>query len=242
MKGYRRLLYWAALPVRDRLWAAPLSALALGLGLFVGIAIGPGAAGTLATGGVKIVELPGFGGGEEPTASGAGDAAPRATAAASPGSEPAPSASSSFSSGSFAPLPVEETSEASVPEAEAAQPEAEAPAPEEEPVEEGESVSGVVVHVNRAAGSYVVAEAGGSLSAVHAPTAPRPGTEVEAPVSLLANETFAEAGKRIRTGVRARATLTGIVTFVGDDPLDPACTVSSRRASLLVHLSPDPTG
>ena len=45
-----RVLRGAALVVTDRRWAAPLSAMALGFGLFVGVAIGPGAAGTLATG------------------------------------------------------------------------------------------------------------------------------------------------------------------------------------------------
>ena len=37
-----------ALVVTDRRWAAPLSAMALGFGLFVGVAIGPSAAGSLA--------------------------------------------------------------------------------------------------------------------------------------------------------------------------------------------------
>ena len=41
------------------------SAVALGFGLFVGVAIGPGAAGTLATGAAQIVEIPGFSGGAE---------------------------------------------------------------------------------------------------------------------------------------------------------------------------------
>ena len=35
-------LRWAALPIIDRRWTAPLSAIALGFGLFVGVAIGPG--------------------------------------------------------------------------------------------------------------------------------------------------------------------------------------------------------
>jgi hypothetical protein len=59
-----KLLHWAALPVRDRRWAAPLSAVALGFGLFVGVAIGPGAAGTFGTGVAQVIEIPGFGGEE----------------------------------------------------------------------------------------------------------------------------------------------------------------------------------
>src|SRR5262245_25747656 len=52
-----RVLQPMALVVTDRRWAAPLSALALGLGVFVGVAIGPGAAGTFATGS-QVVEIP----------------------------------------------------------------------------------------------------------------------------------------------------------------------------------------
>jgi hypothetical protein len=243
MTGYRRLLYWAALPVRDRRWAAPLSALALGLGLFVGIAIGPGAAGTLATSGVKIVELPGFGGRAEPLASGGGDEGSPTGAAANPEPEPAASSSSSFSPGPLESLSTEETTEPPTPEGGGeAPPEKNPTAPEKELETADESVAGIVVHVNRAAGSYVVAETGGNLSAVHAPTAPRPGTEVEAPVRLLANETFAEAGQRLRVGTEKRATVSGVVTFVGEDPLDPVYVISRRGASMLVHVPPDPGG
>ena len=46
-----------ALVVTDRRWAAPLSAMALGFGLFLGVAIGPGAAGTFATGAGSIVAI-----------------------------------------------------------------------------------------------------------------------------------------------------------------------------------------
>ena len=38
-------LRWAALPMIDRRWTAPMSAVALGFGLFVGVAIGPGTRG-----------------------------------------------------------------------------------------------------------------------------------------------------------------------------------------------------
>jgi hypothetical protein len=242
MKGYRRLLYWVALPVRDRRWAAPLSALALGLGLF-GIAIGPGAAGTLATGGVKIVELPGFGGGGDEPVGAPGGEAPDQTPVAKPSIAPEPSSSGSFGSTAFAPLPLEEPlapeTLPSGPEEDAAP---EAPTPEEEPEAEEEVLVGVVVHVNKAAGSYVVAEEGGAISAVHAPTAPRPGTEVEVPIEPLANGTYAEGGKRIRVGTGAETTISGTVTFVGADPLAPTYVVSKRGASILVHVHPAPEG
>ena len=60
-----RAMRGTSLVVTDRRWAAPLSALALGFGLFVGIAIGPGAAGSLATGAQQIIELPPIGDREE---------------------------------------------------------------------------------------------------------------------------------------------------------------------------------
>jgi hypothetical protein len=61
----RVLLRWGALPVTDRRWAAPLAAIALGFGLFAGVAIGPGAAGTFATGAAQIIEIPRFSGGDD---------------------------------------------------------------------------------------------------------------------------------------------------------------------------------
>jgi hypothetical protein len=242
MRGYRRLLGWAAVPILDRRWAAPLSALALGLGLFVGVAIGPGAAGTLATNGVKIVELPGFGGSSEgPTTSVTPQKAPR-PAAAKPDAEPAASSPSSFGS-SLTPLSVEEpVSPEPLPAGEDEEAEDESPAPEKEPKADEETVTGVVVHLNKAAGSYVVAEKGGFLSAVHAPTAPQAGTEVEVPVRSLANGTFAEAGRRLRLGTEAQAIASGIVTFVEADPAQPGYAVSKRGLSMFVHIHPDPSG
>ena len=49
---------WAALPIIDRRWTAPMSAIALGFGLFVGVAIGPGTEGTLGTTSPMIVQVP----------------------------------------------------------------------------------------------------------------------------------------------------------------------------------------
>ena len=75
-----RILRSFSLVVTDRRWAAPLSAMALGFGLFVGVAIGPDAAGTMA-GTPLVVELPApaeepseveVGGGEGPILAGPG--------------------------------------------------------------------------------------------------------------------------------------------------------------------------
>lgn len=241
MKGYRRLLGWAALPIVDRRWAAPLSAIALGFGLFVGVAIGPGAAGTFATGAAQIIEIPGLvGEAEQP--SGDGGAGSPTSLAGGPDDGSDPSAPASASS-SFAPLPLGEPEDAGSNES------TQAPAPEAEPDpgaegrEPGdETLVGVVVHLNKAAGSYVLAAPGGDLAAVHAPTAPRPGAKVEVPVRPLANGTYGQAGRRSRLGTRKRAEIGGIVTHVDATPSAPAYTVSKRGASMLVRVRPDPGG
>jgi hypothetical protein len=51
-------LRWAALPVIDRRWTAPMSAVALGMGLFVGVAIGPGTEGSLGTTNPMVIQVP----------------------------------------------------------------------------------------------------------------------------------------------------------------------------------------
>jgi hypothetical protein len=243
MRGYRRLLRWAAVPILDRKWAAPLSALAVGLGLFIGIAIGPGASGTLATSAMQIVEVPGFGGGseEEPIAT----AGSEASTTSSHRSPPPPSSSSeSFPTAtpSFAPLPVSEPESADLPAADEGSGQKQTPPPDEESEAEEEILKGVVVHLNEAAGSYAVAEHGGALIAVHAPTAPRPGTEVEVPMQPLANDTYAEAGRRVRVGTETRTVVSGIVTFIDADPAAPAYAISRRGVSMLVRIHPDPSG
>jgi hypothetical protein len=233
-----QVLRWAALPVTDRRWAAPLCAVALGFGLFAGVAIGPGAAGTFATGAAQIIEIPGFGGGDAAGESDEGAHVAQAAGAdsagggGSSGEAALPELPSSEFEGESAPLP-------------------ESPPPSEEPVppeEEGggepepQVLAGTVLHVNAAAGSYTLAEPSGVLDVLHAGKPPQPGTKVSVPTRLLANGTFAEAGKRSRTGTRARASFSGVVTYVDASLAAPAYTVSKRGASLLVHVHPDPSG
>jgi phage baseplate assembly protein gpV len=241
MKAYRRLLRCAALPILDRKWAAPLSAVAVGFGLFIGVAIGPGATGSLATGAMQIVEVPGFGGGtdEDPVAT-AGSEAP----AGSSHQAPASTSSESFppATSSLAPLSVEEPESGDLPAADEGSEQKQTPPPDEESEAEEETLKGVVVHLNKAAGSYTVAEAGGTLVVVHASTAPQPGTEVEVPLHPLANGTYGEAGKRVRVGAETRTKVSGIVTFVHADPAAPAYAISKRGVSMLVHVHPDPSG
>jgi hypothetical protein len=238
----RLLLRAAALPVTDRRWAAPLCAAALGLGLFAGVAIGPGASGSFATGAPPIIELPGLLAGDEEEDGGEG-------------SETAAGGGKAFAEGgeeSGEPFPEEASStvfETSLPEEEAPEepvdpspPVAEEPADETEPEEPAQTIAGVVVHANPAAGSYTVVEVGGLLNAIHAAKLPVPGTKVSVPVRTLANGTYAEDGTRKQSGKRTSASIAGIVTFVDSDPAAPAYALSKRGVSMLVRVRPDPTG
>ncbi len=239
--NYRTLLRWMAVPVTSKRWAAPLAALALGFGIFAGVAIGPNATGSLATA-PYLIEMPSpasnDGGGEEEgeeefEAGGGGETASFGEEEVGGFEEEA----------SFAPVVEEGTFE---PEEETPVEKTPAPLKEEkgekseEP--EAEELAGTVVHVNHAAGSYTVAEVGGLMSAVHAGKLPAAGTKIEVPIRALANGTLAEAGKRVKTKTTKAVELAGIVSFVNADPLAPAYTVSNKGTSALVHVTPDPSG
>jgi hypothetical protein len=241
--GYRRLLRWAALPVTDRRWAAPLCAAALGFGLFAGVAIGPGTSGSLAIGTPQVIEIPslltGGGGAEEVEAEGGG-----LTESSSSSSGESNAFEAESSSSEFIPSFEEEEAPESSGSAEPSPSSKEKESAKEEgvPEEEAQPVSGVVVHVNPAAGSYTLVESGGLLSAVHTAKPPTPGAQISVPVRTLANGTFAEAGPRKQTGMKTQTSFQGIVTFVDPDPATPAYAVSKRGASVLVKVRPDPTG
>jgi hypothetical protein len=233
----KQLLRWGALPVTDRRWAAPLAAIALGFGLFVGVAIGPGTAGTFATGAAQIIEIPGLGAGDT---EGDADFSPSRL----PGSDGGAGKGATSSPTAGAPLPLSTESESRAPAAtpEPSPPAAEPTPPGKEVEPEEQALSGVVVHLNPAARSYTLAQADGTLDAIHAGKRPQLGTKVSVPVRPLANGTFAEAGTRIREGTRVRATFSGTTTYVNPDPTGPAYTVSRRGASVLVRVRPDPAG
>jgi hypothetical protein len=240
----RRLLRWAALPVVDRRWAASLSAVALGFGLFIGVAIGPGAAGTFATGAGRIIAIAGSGDGATDVETKT-ETRPRAASIARKHgraegfSDPTAASTSS----PFVPPPVAEPEDAEPTEpADASLPEDESRSGSEAPESEKEVLSGVVVHVNEVAGSYAVATADGGIRAVHAPTAPKPGTRVKVPVRQLQNGTVGQVGTRIRLGRQTRAAISGVVTYVDPTPAASAYTVSKRGVSVLVHVHPEPAG
>jgi hypothetical protein len=230
----------AALIVTDRRWGATLSASALGFGLFVGVAIGPGTAGTLATSPQQLL-LPSLGsdGRGEPEAEAGGSfdpADPQGGGALAIESE----SSSLETFPSAEPLTTEPT-EPLPPEKSTPKPDPEGTGVAEEEVETT-ALAGTVVHANPAAGSYVLAIKGGELVPVHATKLPRAGTKLSLEAVQLANGTFAEESTPKRKGNTSKASFRGVVTFVKPDPLAPAYTLSGRGASLLVAVSPDPAG
>jgi phage baseplate assembly protein gpV len=96
------------------------------------------------------------------------------------------------------------------------------------------SLKGTVVHHNHKAHSFVVANASGRMSAVHATRTPRVGSKVTVTASQLANGTFNAA--RIHARGRAHhARLRGIVTFV--DRRHRRFTLSDNGASVLVRFA-----
>ncbi|HEU4944418.1 MAG TPA: hypothetical protein VFT10_04580 [Solirubrobacterales bacterium] len=231
-----RIMRAFSLVITDRRWTAPLSAAALGFGLFVGVAIGPNAAGTLA-GATQILEIPSGGGsGDEPDleAGGLGLAGSGGGGSGGGGA----SLEAPLAPAPLAPAPV-----ALSPEEEAA-PKQTPPAskePNEEDEEETE-LTGVVVHANPAAGSYALAIKGGELVPVHARKLPPPGAKLTVIARRLANGTFAESEPPKRSGKASQASFRGVVTYLDPNPAAPAYTVSGRGASLLVHVEPDPGG
>jgi hypothetical protein len=94
------------------------------------------------------------------------------------------------------------------------------------------TLKGTVVHDNKHADSFVVADARGRLSAIHAARRPAVGRSVTVTARKLRNGTFA-AG-RVKTGHTVKhARIRGLVTFA--DRRTGAFVVSTRGASLVVH-------
>lgn len=225
-----------ALVVTDRRWAAPLSAAALGFGIFAGVAIGPGTAGTLATGAQQIVQLPGSGGDEVQSGGGGG---PVASTGSSPPLDEGEGSGyeEAVSSVPLAPEPVEPPPAPEPTPKPAAAPEGD----EDETDEEAQALKGTVVHTNPAAGSYTMAVKG-ELVSIHAPKLPEPGTKLSSSFTRLANDTFtAVEGPKTEKASATEATFRGVITHTNPAPTAPAYTLSGRGSSLLIHVTPDPT-
>ena len=218
-----------SLVVTDRRWAAPLSAMALGFGLFLGVAIGPGAAGSLAGDAGSIVAFAPAEE-EEPKAAEAtgGEETFSEPEAEEPLAEPE-AFEPAFEETPLEPAPVAE------PEPEEQGRPAEEPAEEE--ASEAQELKGTVVHTNPAAGSYTLAIAGGELVAVHAAKLPAAGEKLTVEGAPLPNNTFAEE-EREKTGTSKQASIRGVVTWVSADPAKPAYAVSGRGSSILIQGAP----
>ncbi len=235
-------LNWAALPVTDRRWTVPLAATAVAMGLFIGVAMGPGIGSTIGA----LPQVVQVVGGEDTTDSGGDSGAGGDDGAPALGSPvdntPAPPSPAGGSAPSITPAvttaPPPPT--APPPATEEAPP---APPPdttEETPppdTEEELSFKGTVIHVNQAAASYVVTTAKGQMNAVHAKKLPEPGTKLEVAVRALANGTYAEDGKESAHGSAKKAKFQGLVTYA--DPATGDYTVSRKGASVFVHAPAD---
>jgi hypothetical protein len=237
-------LRWAALPITDRRWTAPLSAAAVGMGLFVGVAIGPGTESSLGIPAETIVVVRPAGG--EPQRLPAADSAPKPGGGAAatppeiaspapgqptppvapPASTPSPNLPLAPTLPAPAPVQSVETKPSTTDETTTTQD------IEPEPL----VLKGTVVHVNRVARSYALASRTGEISAIHSLDLPEVGNRIEVSVRGLANETYGEEGNRKRTGRVNSARVQGVVTYA--DRATAAYTVSAVGASLLIH--PDP--
>ncbi len=230
-------LRWAALPIIDRRWTAPMAAGALGFGLFVGVAIGPGTQGTAGTTRPATVEVPatppptdtasvpgdGDGGGGQTGPSGADGGAPTPTpppldAPSPPPPVSTPSTTPPITSPPVTPIaPTTTTSTTTTTET-----------TEEQPT----PLSGTVVHINPEAASYTIVDEG-SLVAIHSHRPPDLGKSIEVDALRLANGTYVEDAKREEHGNHGQATFEGTVSF-SDGP-DRIYTVSAPGVSLLVR-------
>jgi hypothetical protein len=242
-------LRWAALPITDRRWTVPLSAAAVGMGLFIGVAIGPGAENTLGTGPpTVVVSAP------EPLAAPHVAAVPKHDAALDPPADvggpvasaasPSPSPSVTAAGGAI-PAPISTPPVSSTPPATTTttQPPADDQTDETTTTTTTEAepkpvkLNGTVVRLNRPAASYALAAPSGEIRAVHSRDLPTLGNTLELKARQLANGTYVEEGKRSRTGSRDSARVQGVVTFA--DRATGAFTVSSTGASLLIHPNAD---
>ncbi len=248
MAGQWTSLRWAALPVSDRRWTAPLLAAALGMGLFAGVAIGPGVEGVVGAP-AQIVEVapeaqiaaappplapPGGNAGPKPSPSPSPEPAP-SPPSSTPSIEPSVPISPSIDIPEVPITPVEPTttdegeSEETTTEETTTTTEGEG----EETTTEELTLAGTVVNVNAEARSYALADREGQMSAIHDKHPPKPGTKLEVPVRQLANGTYAEAGNRDVKGKKTSAKIGGLVTF--RDPALNAFTISRTGASVLVY-------
>ena len=239
-------LRWAALPVVDRRWTAPMAAAALGFGLFVGVAIGPGTQGTEGASGPLTVQVPEqpaepapsappagqAGGSAEEQGAGGGSGGGGAGGASAPPVSPPPEFPSTSPSPPITTPPISPTP--STPPISTGGTGAGTTTPVQ-PVEEPTTeLAGTVIHINPEAASYTIADDGG-LIAIHSHHPPNLGKSIEVEAQRLANGTYAEAGNRDEGGSAGQVSFGGTVSF--SDSRTAAYTVSAPGVSLLVRGS-----
>ena len=237
-------LRWAALPIIDRRWTAPLSAIALGFGLFVGVAIGPGTSAGLGTERAIVVELPPPDDTQTASVPPAGGGDPRRGSGSSgnDGSDaadppPASSPQSTFDTPSTTPPPISSAPPISTPPPVTTTPSDETTTTEDEPVEEtSTTLTGTVVHLNPAAASYAITTDDRRLLAVHTHKPPAVGREVEVEATELPNGTYFESGRRDEGGRRGRVAFDGTVSF--RDPVAGTYTVSGPASRCWSEAAP----
>ncbi len=240
-------LRWAALPIVDRRWTAPLSAVALGFGLFVGVAIGPGTEGTLGGTNPMVIEVPPP---ENPQTvnaqpdSSRGDGDGEGNANDSNGGDgtsvPAPPSGDSppvFDTPTTTP-PVTTTPPATSYPSTTTDTTTDTTTggttDDEDSVEPTTTtLTGTVVHLNPEAASYTIATDDRRLLAVHSHSPPTVGRVVELEARQLANGTYDETGNRDENGKRGQVSFAGTVTF--SNPVMRVYTVSGPGVSLLVR-------
>ena len=248
---------WAALPIVDRRWTVPMAAVALGFGLFIGVAISPGADGTLGQAAPVMVQVPApsppvsaqppVGTAPSKPAGGRGSsepnhpASPSSPSTASPAlTSPAPSTTPSYTPPSYTPpsyTTPSYTPPAYTPPVTTTPP---ATTPSETTPSATDTVptttlTGTVVHLNPKAGSYSIATDSERLIAIHSQHLPTPGDVIEVPATTLANGTYGEDGDRDRQDSRNSATFSGAVTF--KDSAAGGYTVSAPGVSAFVRTT-----
>jgi hypothetical protein len=238
-------LRWAALPIIDRRWTAPMSAVALGFGLFVGVAIGPATQGSLGTTKPMVIRVP------APAAPLIAEAPPASPGGHGGGSDQGPSGGGGQHQGGSPPVSDSPPPAATPPLDTIAPPPVTQPTTTsggtttDEQTDTGGSdtggsasdsttaLTGTVVHRNPEAASYTIAADDGRLLAIHSRNAPSPGDQVEVEARQLTNGTYVEQGNRHERGSHGRAAFTGTVSF--SDPVTGVYTVSGPGVSLLVR-------
>jgi hypothetical protein len=214
--------------------AGAMTMMALAFGVFVGLALSPAFRGAGLAASRYVIQLPGGGGGEESQA-----AASSASASSTLGSP----VGNVGGGGAAAPPPKQV---AQVPTSTGTPPPTSSGPPPNTNTKkggnnggkhhrhEGQTESGIVVHVNPLAKSYTLATSDEDLIAIHSGDLPDARDRLTVGVRPLLNGTYAERGEREEQSTRGNTTFKGNVTW--EDPQAKVYTVSAIGTSVLIHL------